>query len=885
MNRALLFSTFLLLSLYSHTQTFENVTLEQNIDVFNSLSTFGNGVSFADFNQDGWDDLSFATNVNDPVFYVNNEGSYAEIDLGIENTEGSDMKSLIWADYDNDGDQDLVITYDFGTMHLYNNDGNLNMTDVTESSGISIQDARYYGPCWGDYNNDGCLDLYVCKYHNPVIDEGYEFENRLYKNNCDGTFTDVTIEAGVSDGVSASFQSIFFDYDNDGWQDIYIINDRIFLSNSLYHNNGDGTFTSTGEQSGTDDMLDAMSNTCGDFDNDGDLDIYITNTDAWDGNVLYQNNGDLTFDNIASSAGVTVDEIGWGALWIDYNNNTLQDLYVSTMENIGTIEEQNYLYQNNGDATFTEIMEQTNLLGNDFAGTFAVAMGDINNDGYPDFVQNNLDPTECRLFENSGGPNNYLKVSVEGTASNKDGIGSWIEIWIDGQKYIRYTYCGENYLGQNSDREFFGLGTAEQVDSLNVIWLSGHEDTFYNIDANQTLHIIEGSSLVNQISSDGGLGICGEGTLTLEASEFSSYLWSTGDTTQNIAVSIPGQFWLTAWNELGVEVISDTVTVSLFPAIEIEEEISHVSCFGENDGGVSINTTSESLIESISWELEGDSTILYDLVAGTYFYSVIDMNGCSAQDSIVITEPEEITASINTTDVLCYGDSTGTVSIEPMGGSGGFTIDYFNANPDALSEGDYSVSLLDSSSCSQTFEYSISEPDSISIDVTINDITDSQNGSASIIINGGTPPYSSEWSDGTEGLIIDDVAAGDYTVYVVDDNDCTSELSISITGIGEQNELSTVVLYPNPASERVNIEFSNKIDVISISLYDSYGRLIAQIGADSYQSAAISEVDESILEIIEQGKITCSVQGLESGKYIFELVSKENRISIPLIVE
>ena len=252
-------------------------------------------MSFVDFNKDGWDDISLMT-YEGAHFYINLEGQgFEEIDLGVLNDISADLNMVLWVDFDNDGDKDLFVSAESDSVYLFRNEGDLVLVDVTEELGLDGLSTANYGAAWGDINNDGLLDLYVCRYHFS-FQTGYQYENRLFLQEENGMFSDISMSAGVSNGSNPSFQPIFWDYDEDGWQDIFIINDLLAAFNTMYRNNGDGTFTDVTAAVGLYQNYNAMSASPGDYDNDEDMDIFVSNGSA--GNYLYQNDGAGNFTNV-----------------------------------------------------------------------------------------------------------------------------------------------------------------------------------------------------------------------------------------------------------------------------------------------------------------------------------------------------------------------------------------------------------------------------------------------------------------------------------------------------------------------------------------------------------------------------------------------------------
>ncbi|MDH5297067.1 MAG: CRTAC1 family protein, partial [Nitrospirota bacterium] len=477
--KRLAFIFCLLPAVRSHAQ-FSETSTANGIFLVNDNPLFGNGTCFVDFDDDGWDDLTFASKNQSVLFYKNNNGQFTPyfptFDPQLPAT--GDIKCVLWVDYDNDGDKDFILSAVYATLKVYQNQGDMTFIEVGSQIGILPETVQIYGVSAGDIDNDGCLDLFVCKYHNHQLVTGYQYSNRVYHNNCDGTFSDVTVSAGFGTSIQASFACIWLDYNMDGYQDVYVINDRLNYPNFLYKNNGNGGFINVTASSGAGVYIEAMSCSSTDYDNDGDLDIYVSNTSA--GNVLLNNNlGLQIFTDVASSAGVVANQLCWGALWIDYNNDMWEDLFVSTLGNVGTTLLQNLFFVSDGDGTFHSGISETGILG-DTDGSYTVAKGDYNQDGYYDYATNNASPASASLWQNNGGSNHWISVSLEGTISNKDGIGSWIECFVDGNKYVQYTFCGENYLGQNSEREIFGLAGNTAVDSLRIKWLSGIVETYYS---------------------------------------------------------------------------------------------------------------------------------------------------------------------------------------------------------------------------------------------------------------------------------------------------------------------------------------------------------------------------------------------------------------------
>ncbi|MCH2196699.1 FG-GAP-like repeat-containing protein [Kordia sp.] len=469
---------------------FENHATTVGIDDFSGTTYLGNGISFCDYNNDGWDDITIGTQSGDPLkIYKNNGDGTFSLETTLVPNNNAQQKQVIWVDFDNDGDKDLYVSGDVDGSRLYRNDVTV-LNDVTIACGLPIAAQDNFGASWGDYNNDGYLDVFLCNRGLSSPQPNY-----LYKNNGDGTFTNVSAAAGIDNGSHLSFCSAFFDYNNDGWQDIYMANDKINTTNILYKNNGDGTFSDVSEESGTNLAIDAMSVTIADFDRDGWFDIYVTN--GIPGNYFLRNNGDGTFTNIASGTGTMFESIAWGAVFLDAENDGDLDLYVSGSLDGGVPSLMSAaFYTNNGNGTFS--ISGSSGFENDSSESYSNAIGDTDNDGFPEIIVNNSGGDDIFFWKNqTTSTNNWLKVNLEGVTSNKQGVGAVIELRSEGVSQYRYTVCGEGYISQNSETEFFGIGDNTSIEYVKVTWLGGAQDILYNVLPNQALTILEGSNPLN----------------------------------------------------------------------------------------------------------------------------------------------------------------------------------------------------------------------------------------------------------------------------------------------------------------------------------------------------------------------------------------------------
>jgi len=528
--------------------SFEDVSNEIGTAYSYGTSTWGGGVSFADFDNDGWDDLTFASEEGTEIYFLkNNDGIFNSISLnGISNTFKT--KQVIWVDYDNDGDQDFFVTGFEGVNKFYKNDGDMNFTDISSTIGFFQTDLFTYGVSFADMDNDGDLDAFISNRDGVADDQ----RNYLYRND-EGTYIDITASAGLSMSSHLSFCSIIFDYNNDGFQDIYISNDKPDNLNILYKNNGDGTFDDVSEYSGAGIGINAMTTTIGDYNNDGWFDIYITNTP--EGNELLRNNGDGTFTNVAEATATTFNSVGWGAVFLDADSDGLLDSYVSSDfdGSVGSFLSAAFYHQQNNE---TFIIPENIGFQDDTRKSYTNAIGDIDNDGKPDIVVGNDIEPNFLWANTTVNENNWLKVKLEGVISNRDGIGNTIEINIDGQSQYRYTLAGEGYLSQNSFYEFFGMGNATEVDYVKVTWTAtGEIEIINNIAANQAITIQEGN-----------------GVLSVDNSEVIDFkVYPNPSITGIFKLNISSKMNISIYNTLGMHILdkliltNDVLDLSKFP--------------------------------------------------------------------------------------------------------------------------------------------------------------------------------------------------------------------------------------------------------------------------------------------------------------------------------
>jgi hypothetical protein len=496
------------------------------------IETMGGGGGFIDYNGDGLLDIYLicysqtpqpagTSKLQDTLYRNNGDGTFTDVteSAGIANSMLG--MGLAVGDYNNDGWPDLYIT-GYGASKLYRNTGKGTFTDVTGQAGVNNN-------LWGtsaafiDYDNDGYLDLFVCNY--LTYDEKnlpctfYEGKpycliktfrgsaSRLFHNNGDGTFADVSEKAGIANPKGKGLGVVALDYDNDGRVDIFQANDA--AANFLYHNNGDGTFSEVALETGV--AFDPNGSARGgmgvdaeDLDGDGYLEIFVANFSG-ETNALFHNDKDGLFTEITNKLGlgtISIPLSGFGARFFDYNNDGLVDIFVLNghpFEPINrifpetTYREQPFLFANTGGGFRDVAGEHGSALKKFYAGR-GMAVGDLDNDGDSDLLLMNVGEPPVLLSNDGGNRNHWLGINLVGTKSNRDGVGAKVSVTAGGRRRNKQRLGGTSYCSASDPRLLFGLGASAKINEVEVRWPSGQISALKNVRTNQYLTIKEGAS-------------------------------------------------------------------------------------------------------------------------------------------------------------------------------------------------------------------------------------------------------------------------------------------------------------------------------------------------------------------------------------------------------
>ncbi|MEM6428116.1 MAG: CRTAC1 family protein [Deinococcota bacterium] len=474
------------------------------------------GQAWGDYDSDGRLDLYVTGNLAVNVLYHNEGDGQFSVSSLSRNLSLPQAKSggAIWVDYNNDGWRDLYVLTD-GPNVLFRNNAGQSFSDVTEAAGVG-DTGKGSSATWGDYDGDGFLDLYVvnwsclpaCQPEDVALSR-----DTLYRNLGDGIFADVTYLLEADKTLGAGFAASFVDVDSDGDQDLFVVNDKMTnpIGNVLWRNDGPGCdgwcWRDMSTEAGLDSKIHAMGLAIGDYDNNSQQDVFVTN--MMSPMILARNLGQGRFENTSESAGVIIldrhrDAVGWGTEFIDFDNDGLLDLYVATSAmqprapglysgQQPDMEDMHYpypdlVYRNLGDRTFQQVEE---AVGQAEYATMGFAYADYDNDGRVDFVQGNWNDTYALYRNESPISNNWLTVNLVGGGEvNRDAAGTRVYLTSsDGVTQMREVVLGSSLGSGHDPRLHFGLGEAT-VSELRVIWTNGLEQRFYDVTHNQIFKLI-----------------------------------------------------------------------------------------------------------------------------------------------------------------------------------------------------------------------------------------------------------------------------------------------------------------------------------------------------------------------------------------------------------
>ena len=840
-----------------------------------------------------------------------------------------------WIDIDNDCDLDFFVV-EGGQNQLQSNQlyENINGDFIQINSGDIVSDLGYsQSSNWADYDNDGLIDLFVAN----LIDQ----ENFLYHNEGGGTFT--KINNNITSSELESNYANWIDFNNDGWMDLFVVN-RFGLNNQLFKNDGTGNFTEITTGIIVTDGGNSYGSSWGDYDNDGDFDLFVANNNDED-NFLYQNNGDETFTKITS--GILVNDGGktYGSEWADVDNDGDLDIVITNRAG-----ENNRLYLNNGNATFTSATSE--VVSTDGGSSRGCSVVDYDNDGDLDIFVANRSNENNFLYQNNGHTNNWLKIKSIGSISNRASIGTKIRLkaTINGNPtwQLRHIASEYGYTSQSSLEPHFGLGDATVVDSIVIEYPSGVVCIYTNLSSNQWLvfhesdcidvletqvfEICEGETLllstgnnssVWQTDSIGNVFFVGSeitvGPLFKDTIIYSTALNScaldskfkydikvnnvdstlttfnicTGDTLvlNNEVITENGIYTMTEQGVNGCDSIHQNnvivgSVIQLFELIELcpddsvlvfgnyistsgmftqnfpsnfscdtiseievvlqeemELQINSVFCQNTGVGSAAVEIINGSSPFDYNWSNSTMNTAIISVDAiGNYGITVTDANGCSVIDFYTVEENNPIMLDLDITNVSCLGGNDGAVGISGMMGLNfEFSLDGTNFFPNSeflnLAGGDYLLNILDEEGCVHLQEFQIQEASNFQVFLSPSvTIFLGENATINSQVNPPNPNYIYEWIP-VEGLNCTDcpnpiafpTETTSYTLIIIDENGCTAMANILVEVEIRKNVYIPNAFSPNGDGDNdfLTIYSDSSVDqVLSFEIFDRWGEVI-----------------------------------------------------------
>jgi hypothetical protein len=778
-----------------------------------ATNEFGTGAAWFDYNNDGNLDLYVTMRLEaNKLFHNNGDGTFTDVaaDVGLQDA-ANDGAGVAVADYNNDGWQDIYLAN--GEKDKFFRNVNGTFIDVTIDAGFDWNHAsRGTSASWGDYDIDGYLDLYVA-HHEPVdgVSNG-DTEDRLYHNNGDGTFTNVTeLLSAAGNIVGNGFIGGWTDYDNDGDLDIFVVNDCLspnLITNKIFRNDGDThptldwNFTEVSEVLGVTGCHNGMGIAVGDYNRDGWMDVF--HTDAGEFNLWKNNSGNYSFET--NTADLEVNNIHvytWGTFFFDYDLDGWQDLYISagTLHNSSDdFPEPNYLFHNNGNGlNFTNTSAEMEM--DDDARGRTTIFGDYDNDGDPDvFTVNYGEPVMLRRNNNNNG-NHYLKIHLVGTVSNFDGIGSRIKVSTpDGLHQYFETRSGSSLGGGDAIDAYFGLGSNTSVLSVEVTWPSGIVQTETNISADQYLTLQEPYDPCAIVSFDApeveSATICADEpiptfTATVGAGlEVDWYDTPEGGNllAQNSLTYTPdnGSTFYAVARDLVDGCISNptqvTLTVLEIPVVDAGAD--QAKCLGESFD-FSVSVTGPGGNYDYDWTdnlSNGPDLQVTPIQTTTYGVTVTANNGCATIDEVTATV-NELPSVLAGDDVTICKEECYTFQPFAFGGNPPYSYDWSGDDDTMACPEDttvYTLIVTDDFGCAGQDEMQINVSPLLAVEAGEDlSICAGECYTFDPVVFGGVAPFTIEWST-EETTVCPTGGTYIYSVTVTDENGCTAVDEIGI---------------------------------------------------------------------------------------------------------
>lgn len=810
----------------------EDVSMDNLIEASTVGSWFGCGLSTADYDLDGWDDVTTASSSGMVSLY---KGGAEGITLDEEWLMPGEAKAVLWVDLDNDGDLDLLVGVLYSGLYLYMRQADGSLSEESTLRGIpALPSWDVRGVSARDYDQDGDLDLYVTSYHDG--NGQFQYQNKLFNNGGLGFFEDVTLGAGVGNGLQHSFQGSWFDFDGDGDDDLWVINDRTVFPNALYRNLGNGVFEDIAEDVNCAIATEAMTATLFDPDNDGDWDQYVTNIENHTNFFLLNTDG--MYQNIAATAGVASTQYGWGTCSIDIDGDRWDDMMVATYRFPNGNPYDNHLYMNSGNGVV--YTEETENWPNEQLQLYCIGRLDIDGDRSPDVVcHGNSSICQVLRNENSEGASR-MTVTLVGVETNTFAVGAVIKAHLDGLTQMRQVEAGCDYLTQHTYKRFFAFGDAEVVDSLEVFWPTGVREVLYDLPADTAIVVIEGSA-----------------DFALEALDtpcpWDHAAWSVPfdpdevDMTWNgapvyvdvVLADSPGSWTLEASWWGGLHTWSQTVEWAPVAAPEWDVSMVPPSCHGDSA------LVSWNLLEgSVAWALDSlwpSHAVDVAFPGGEHALVMETETGCLLDTTLLVVHPPVLLAELVVEQPACHGDSA-VMTWELLGGTPPLVWEFGDFDPNAVPPGIHPLLLTDTMGCVWMDTLSVVEPDPLFSMATWSYFGVTDSATVTLSIEGGTPPYAVTWSGAidADGGILAPVGLG---WFVQDAQGCLhlgvlDVQSNPLAGIGEGDVDAWVC---RRESGRLTVR-SPRGALFDVTVLDLGGRTLTEQGDAEWEWSAMLDV-------------------------------------------
>ena len=815
--RFVLLALGVLLGLNEASGQLEDVSAQYIVSGSAGGSFSGCGLSCADFNGDGWDDITLSETEGTIKLYA---GGPAGPELTQTLTGTGEGRGVLWIDVDEDGDLDLWVARFEGALELHIQGPDGSLTEEGVARGLpQLEGWRPRGLSANDYDRDGDLDVYITTYHIDVQDAFYP--NLLLRNDGSGYFAEVAEDAGVGNGIQTTFQGGWLDYDDDGWDDLWVINDRLLFSNSLYRNLGDGTFEDVAPDLGLDVNLDPMTATTFDPDQDGDWDLF--STDVVNFAHQFFECTDTGYVDVADAVGVSgIPDYGWGGCVVDIDGDRREDLMVATNFFPSESPSDNRVYMNVESGL--GFNENSALWPNEQYPLYNLGRFDLDQDRSPDIACHGSLPTVQLLRTTNDGGASRLALRLVGTESNSHAVGARIKVHSGGKVQMQQVDAGADYQTQHTFTRFFGMGDLVSVDSIEVRWPTGITETWYGLSADTAAVLIEGTSTAALIEVERECPWEPQGWVLPFPSDSVAMIWNglsvdadtVWATTSGLhmleATWWDGRFSWTQTVGATVEPIP-TLAVTVSPAL-CPWDSALVQWVAPDSGMVTVN--GEIPFDGVWWESE-----TLDSLSLVWMHP----DGCLLDSVVSVVIPDPVNIEWTLLDAPCAGE-VGEAAPTLSGGTPPWSVDWMGLEPDALPAGDHSVQFTDAVGCVVLDTIAIGEPDSLEVDISLSYAGLSDTAQVTLSVSGGTLPYFVDWSGGFgDGALL---APGFLGWLVEDAQGCLAFGTVEVSSNPLQSVEALASVHGCVREEGAIRFIGPDVSSLDVELHDLSGRLLFQ---------------------------------------------------------